>query len=301
GGQAAIWSVGGLNTSAEYDGGITDTHGIIKVGTGSWTLTSANLPYSGPTTVSNGVLVLGTSASLPNSTPISLSAPGKLDVSAAGTLNLGTQTLQGNGTVNGSVTMNSGGTLIVGFTNAIGRLTVTNSIDLSGGPSVQMELNRTNASGTNDQLVAGTTLTYGGTLTVTNIGPALHVGDSFKLFSAPTLAGAFVTTNLPATDANNMLYTWSNNLSGAGTITVLTAVPAVNTSPTNMTYTVSASTVTLSWPADHIGWRLLAQTNAPGVGLTTNWFNVAGASSTNVVAFPIAPNGGTAFFRMVYP
>jgi fibronectin-binding autotransporter adhesin len=301
-GVVAVWVVGALNTSAEYDGAITDTHGIVKVGTGAWTLTSGNLSYSGQTTVSNGVLVLSGSATLPNSTPIGISAPGKLDVSAAGTLSVGAaQTLQGNGTINGSLAFNGGGTLTVGFSNAIGTFTVTNSIDLSAGPTVQMELNRTDANGKNDLLAAGTTLTYGGTLDVTNIGPALHVGDTFKLFSAATLAGNFSAINLPTIDANNMAYTWSNNLSGAGTITVLTAVPAVNTTPTNITFTVSGMSLIMSWPADHTGWRLLAQTNAPGVGLTTNWFSVAGAASTNSVVFPIAPNGGTAFFRMVYP
>jgi hypothetical protein len=59
--------------------------------------------------------------------------------------------------------------------------------------------------------------------------------------------------------------------------------------------------LTLSWPLDHLGWRLVAQTNAPGVGLTTNWVTVTGSTSTNRVFIPIDPNVGSVFFRLVHP
>ena len=36
--------------------------------------------------------------------------------------------------------------------------------------------------------------------------------------------------------------------------------------------------LTLSWPADHTGWRLQAQTNNPTTGLGTNWFDVPGSA-----------------------
>jgi fibronectin type 3 domain-containing protein len=61
------------------------------------------------------------------------------------------------------------------------------------------------------------------------------------------------------------------------------------------------SQLTLSWPLDHLGWRLTAQTNAPGIGLTTNWVTVAGSTSTNQVVIPIDPNVGSVFFRLVHP
>jgi autotransporter-associated beta strand protein len=294
-GQAAIWSVGGLNTSAEYDGGITDTHGIIKVGTGNWTLTSGNLPYSGQSTISNGVLVLGASATLPNSTPITISAPGKLDVSAAGSISLGSsaaQTLQGNGTINGSLTVGAQGTVAVGFANGIGTLIVTNAANFSGGTVIQMELNRTNSPGTNDQIAAAS-ITYGGSLSVANVGPALHAGDTFKLFKAPVLSGTFSATNLPATDASGTVYTWTNNLPGDGTITVLTAVPP----PVSLTNSLSGSSLTLSWPASQ-GWRL--QTNSVSV-TTPSWFDYPGSTSINSVTITVNPAKTNVYYRLINP
>lgn len=71
GGAAANFAVGGLNTSVTFGGSITDAVGIIKVGTGTWTLTNSALTYSGQTTVNAGTMVLSVlaSSSLSNSTP----------------------------------------------------------------------------------------------------------------------------------------------------------------------------------------------------------------------------------------
>jgi hypothetical protein len=55
--------------------------------------------------------------------------------------------------------------------------------------------------------------------------------------------------------------------------------------------------LTLSWPSSYTGWTLQGQTNAPGVGLTTNWQDVPGSASTNVVIIPAADGSG--FFRMI--
>ncbi len=56
-----------------------------------------------------------------------------------------------------------------------------------------------------------------------------------------------------------------------------------------------------SWPPDHIGWRLEAQTNASGAGLGTNWINVAGSATTNQIIFFIGNTNGSVFFRLKYP
>jgi len=57
----------------------------------------------------------------------------------------------------------------------------------------------------------------------------------------------------------------------------------------------------LTWPADHIGWRLQMQTNADRLGLTGNWFDVAGAAETNLVYIPLVETFGSVFLRLVYP
>jgi hypothetical protein len=57
----------------------------------------------------------------------------------------------------------------------------------------------------------------------------------------------------------------------------------------------------LNWPADHLGWRLEAQTNSLTAGLGTNWVTVANSTATNQVFVPINPANGSSFFRLVYP
>ena len=298
GGQAVRWAVGGLNTTAQFDGSIGGAHGIIKTGTGTWTLTSATLNYSGLTTVSNGVLTLGAAANLSASTPITITAPGKLDASASGTLTLAAQTIQGNGTLNGSLVTGAGTTVSPGGANNIATLTITNAVTLAG--TTLMELNRTNSPTTNDMIVAAT-VTAGGTLQVNNLGSDLHTGDTFKLFST-AVTGAFTITNLPVTTGGGgITYVWTNKLAIDGTIQVLVGVPNINTNAFTLTNSLAGNVLTLAWPTDHIGFRLQAQTNTLGNGLGGVWTDVAGATSVSTFNFTINPNNGTVFYRMVYP
>jgi hypothetical protein len=64
---------------------------------------------------------------------------------------------------------------------------------------------------------------------------------------------------------------------------------------------VSNTTLQLSWPADHLGWLLEAQTNNLASGLNTNWFTVPGADSVNQIPMPINPSGGAVFYRLRSP
>ncbi len=80
-----------------------------------------------------------------------------------------------------------------------------------------------------------------------------------------------------------------------------TSVPTAALNPTNITAVLSGSVLTLSWPADHLGWRLQVQTNALQTGLSTNWVTLPGSdlvTSTNIM---INRANGPAFYRMVYP
>lgn len=74
----------------------------------------------------------------------------------------------------------------------------------------------------------------------------------------------------------------------------------VSTVPTNIVSSVSGGSLTLSWPADHLGWTLQVQTNALTSGLGANWVSVPGSSSTNSVVIPIDPANGSVFYRLFY-
>ena len=57
---------------------------------------------------------------------------------------------------------------------------------------------------------------------------------------------------------------------------------------------VSSNTLTIAWPADHIGWILQAQTN----GLSTGqWFDLPGSDVVNAVVIPIYPANTSVFYR----
>jgi hypothetical protein len=173
---------------------------------------------------------------------------------------------------------------------SIGRLTV-GGIALGG--TTLMELNKTNSLG-NDSVLSTGTLSYGGTLVVTNVGPALAVGDTFGLFS-PAGSGNFDNVILPVLQGG---LGWTNNLASNGTISV---IQVVNPSRTNITIQVSGGNMTLSWPADHIGWVLQSQTNTATTGLSINWVNVVGSESTNQWVVPIDSSKGSVFHRLVLP
>jgi hypothetical protein len=79
------------------------------------------------------------------------------------------------------------------------------------------------------------------------------------------------------------------------------AASSVATNSTNITATVSGNLLTLTWPTDHIGWTLQAQTNSLSTGLGTNWVRISSSSTTNKVSVPIVPANGSVFYRLVYP
>jgi hypothetical protein len=49
------------------------------------------------------------------------------------------------------------------------------------------------------------------------------------------------------------------------------------------------------------GVRLQSQVNNPGVGITTNWFDVQGVAGTNHVVVPINSTDGSVFYRLALP
>jgi len=316
GGAAANFSVGGANTSTNFGGYIGSPGGvpaaapgdnlsITKVGTGVWGLTNSSATaylYTGATTVGGGILAF--SNQIPAySTPITVTAPGILDASGAGGLLVGgttNQTIQGNGTVNGYLFLEPLGNMLPGA-GAIGTLTTTTTNELAG--AVTMKLNITNGVQTNDVLAASTLkVDSTATLTITNVGPPLITGDTFKLFQAGQIInnGGFASITLPPSPGNGITYVWNtNNLLTTGTITLVQGATNLNLTPTNLSYSVSASHLSISWPTNQTGWYLESQTNPPNVGITTNWAVVSGSNLTNALNFTISTTN-TVFYRLLF-
>ncbi len=333
------WTIGTKNVDTIYSGEFSGANVVIKSGTGALKfngvvtttttdfatytnyLYAPRITYSGNTTVNNGVLALVVPNQLTNSPTITMSsATAVLDVSQMGTIVdqlddtltvtnqllvvngqmelLTGQTLAGLGTIRGKVLADSGTTITVG--QPIGTLTVTNTVTVNG--TLNLDLNRTNAASaqTNDMLAATGAIVVNGPINVANLGPDLNTGDKFYLFNHG-ITGTW-TLSLPAQNAAaTITYVYQTNLVADGSITVLTGFNAVNQTPTNITSSVSGNTLTLSWPADHIGWRLQTQTNSLSTGLAGNWVNVVGSTTVNTLNFTLDPANGAVFYRMVYP
>ncbi|HEX5400532.1 MAG TPA: carbohydrate-binding protein, partial [Verrucomicrobiae bacterium] len=71
--------------------------------------------------------------------------------------------------------------------------------------------------------------------------------------------------------------------------------------PTPLFWQLGNRQFRFSWPEDHTGWRLQAQTNAVNSGLGTNWVTVSGSAATNAISIPIVNTNGAVFFRLVSP
>jgi autotransporter-associated beta strand protein len=265
-------TIGATAGSLTLGGVISGANPLTIVGAGAVTLNAANT-YSAGTFVNGGTLVLN--GSLPLGNAVTVATGG---------------TLAGNGTINGPVTVQAGAALQPGV-SAIGKLTVNSTLSLAGNTT--MEISKT--SGTNDAVVGISTVTYGGTLTVNNLGGTLAAGDKYVLFSAAERLGSFTTVNLPALTSGLV---WTNKLAVDGSIQVMSTV---NTSRTNITFTISGGSMNLSWPADHLGWHLQAQTNSAKIGLSNNWVTIPGSDTVTSTNMPINPANGSVFYRLVYP
>lgn len=260
------------NPSGDY-GGASVASALTKTGAGTMLLASNNV-YTGATTVSGGTLLVN----------------GSITSGGAVTIQSGA-TLGGTGTISSPVTVSAGGTLAPGA--SIGTLTVNSSLTLNG--NLLVEINPA-ASPSNDLVnVTGTlTSSSAGVVTVTNLGPALAAGNSFKLFNKALVnGGSLAIQPLPGPGL-----VWTNRLAVDGSIAVYSPVA---TNPTNITSVLNGNQLTLSWPADHTGWRLQVQTNALSQGLGSNWVEIPNSTTTNLFTFPIDPTVGTVLYRLIYP
>jgi hypothetical protein len=112
-------------------------------------------------------------------------------------------------------------------------LNISKSITLAG--NLRAAINKTNFT----SLLVASNIACGGTLTLSNTGPALAYGDTIKLFSASNYSGVFGSL-VPATPGAGLL--WSTNwLSVNGTIFITSTNPALITQPRIMSFQASGT------------------------------------------------------------
>lgn len=242
---------------------VSGSGSLLKTGAGTVTLTGTST-YSGSTTVGNGTLLVN----------------GSID--AGVTVTGGT--LGGIGAINGAASVEAGGRITGGAVAALGTLTLNNDLNLNG--DVWVKLDKSQAPSNSVISVSGQlAANSGATLTITNLGPALQLGDKFYVFNR-----AFDAGGGDVTITNAQGYGFSNDLDTDGSITV-TSVPSLG-QPT-LGYSKSGNNLTFTW--DGTG-SLEWQTNALNKGLSTNW--VAYPNGTNGVTVTVDPTQPSVFFRV---
>ena len=274
----ATYILGGTAMGNTVAGIISDRAGggavsaLIKANTGTWTLSGANT-YTGPTTVSDGVLLVN-------------------DAISGGSVTVNGGTLGGNGLISAPVTVNAGGTLSPG-TSSIGKLTIDNSLTLNAGSTNLMELSKSGTVITNDQISVLTTLTLGGTLDVTLSG-TVSGGEVFQLFTAGAFSGTpFDTVNLPPLPGS---LTWdTSKLATEGKLSVSSGAPP---QPTIAPVTVAGTNLVVSVSTVSGGNYVLQ--SATNLTPPIDWVNEstnAGTGDTLTLNVPMDPDKPQKFLR----
>ncbi len=308
---------GNVNLNANFYNGmifsnvISGAGGVTLLGQTRVTFAASNT-YGGNTVVMNcngtngnnngSILRLVGNGSINSSLNITLQGivtnqafPGALDASGRvdGTLTLvSAQTLRGdNGSyVLGKVVANSGSTITPGGAGNIQSMTFSNNLTLSSSSVVAMDVSLDGGT-TNDLIRVVGTNNYAGILQIANIGVTpLANGSAFKLFNNGSFSGNFAS--ISGSPGSGLA--WSFNPTNG----IATVVAGTATNPTNIAFSVSGSQMTLTWPSDHLGWTLQTQTNTLGVGISTNWVDVSGSSSSTTNVVTIHPNAPAVFYRL---
>lgn len=254
--------------SYSYAGVISGSGQVTKTGSGTVTLTGAN-SYTSNTTVSAGTLLI-------NNSSRSGTGTGSVAVNSGATLG-------GSGFISGAVTIGSGATLAPGPTaSSVGTLTISNNLTIAG--SVAVAVNKSLSPSSGEVVVTGTLANSGsGTLVVTNLGPALAVGDRFQIFSEP------LTGNAIAVLGGKVI--WNNNLAMDGSISVARfPIPVITTFSLSGGNLVFAGTN--GYPSD--GFKVLTSTNVAAplknwTTFTTGSYNASGNFALTNAVTNIAP------------
>jgi fibronectin-binding autotransporter adhesin len=184
-GAAVALSVGNNNANTTYSGRMGGSGSLIKVGTGTFTLSSTTNNYTGTTTVNAGTLAV-TGA---------LNGNGAVSVS-------GGAALAGTGTVAGPVTLAAGSTAAgQGAVNLVdgnpGTLTLNGGLTVGDGSNPSLLAFDANAT-TSDQIALGTSafnVNTGGAKIVINTGTSMvGSGTTFTLMNFGSGTGAGFAT-----------------------------------------------------------------------------------------------------------
>jgi len=275
------------------------------------TVSNTNVIGGGAVTINDSICTINNSLALTTATPLSY---------VVGT-NPAALAVKGNLALGGIVNVSAG----PGFTN--GSYTL---MTYTGGLSGVMPVLGTAPSGYACSLSAATTLQIN--LVVTPPPPGIPTNltaiatnmlinlnwyassnaASYNLQRSTTNGGPYsLLANLMVTNFSDSVVmpgqvcyyvvTATNSGGESGLSVQSSAAPLPSNVSTNLSFQDSDNQLQVSWPADHLGWRLQIQTNSPNEGLGSNWVTIPDSTNATVANIPVDPANGSVFFRLIYP
>ena len=200
--------------------------------------------------------------------------------------------LAGIGSAPGAVIVAPNGRIGGGDSVNLGTFTALGNITMQGGALIRINKDTLQ----NDVVASSGNIAYGGALVVSNLSTtALAPGDSFTVFSPGTHSGNF--NNIVGSPGTGLAYSFDPATSKLSVVT-----STIATNPTNITFSVSGGSLTMTWPSDHTGWTL--QSNAVNIAVPGDWFDYpasTGSRDVNQVTIPVSGTSSNVFFRLKYP
>ena len=252
--------------------------GGANIDSGTNYITIAQALLSGPggdgglTKIGNGTLLLNGVNTYTNTTLVT-----------AGTFG-------GNGTIAGPVIIQSGATLSPGA-GGIGTLTINNNLTMAG--NVAVDVNKTNLPASDLVTVSGTLSKTGtGTMNVSNLGPALQVGDAFTLFSQPVVNGNALTVVGGGV-------VWTNMLAINGSIQVVSLALPPTFSPGGVSHLANGNISLTATGTVGSSYTLWASTNLALRPITNTW-TLLNSGTVTVSPFTIIDTTATNYAHQFY-
>jgi autotransporter-associated beta strand protein len=246
---------------------------LTKLGLGTLTLTASNT-YSGLTTVSNGVLVLGTGGSIVKSSGVFIAGGTTFDVSAHASPYVWPtgSSVGGSGTAANPAILNTAGAVTVGSSSSV----------------------ILNYNGTDPALTINGSLALGGANAFVVNGTPLPNGQYNLIYAS---GGVTDPSGYPAVTGTAIGLTSQGSISVSGNYVVLT-ISSINPIAPPIQLGRNGNVLTLSWPTNS-GWTL--QSNSINVAVPGDWFSIPGSSSATTFPINITTAKTNVFYRLYLP